>query len=83
MHPCLAQQRFYKNGFLGLGGSTPQATPPPPVPTVNTSASAAAQQTAMHADPDGITYASTLLTGAAMPTAGGSIAKSSLMGGNY
>lgn len=83
MHPCLVQQRFYKNSFLGLGGSTPAPSPPPPVPTANTSASAAAQQQAMHADPEGITYASTLLTGASTQVAPSSVSKNVLLGGSY
>lgn len=63
------------------GGSPPPPTPPPPVPTANTSAAAAVQQQAQHADVDGQTYASTLLTGAAMPASSGSVAKSTLLGG--
>jgi hypothetical protein len=82
MHPCLVNNRFYKSGFLGLGGSTPQPSPPPPVPTANTSAAAAVQQQALHADPNGVTYASTLLTGAASPVTAGSVSKSTLLGGN-
>jgi len=64
-----------------FGGSTPQATPPPAVPSTSQSAGQAAQQQAMHADPTGMTYASTLLTGAAQPTTAGSVSKATLLGG--
>lgn len=64
------------------GGSSPSAPPPPPaVPTASLSAGQAAQQQAMHADPTGLTYASTLLTGAADPTNAGSVSKATLLGG--
>lgn len=63
------------------GGGSPAPTPPPPVPTVNNSAAAAIQQQTLHADVDGQTYASTLLTGAAAPANSSSVAKSVLLGG--
>lgn len=64
-----------------FGGSTPTPPPPPPVPTPSNSAAAAVQQQALHADPTGQTYASTLLTGAATPATAGSVAQKTLLGG--
>ena len=67
MHFAIQNNRVYHLGSL-FGGSTPPPSPPPPVPTSNQSVAAAAQQQAHMADPNAMTYASTLLTGAAQPT---------------
>lgn len=81
MHPCRQLNRLYKDGFLGIGGSTPSAPPPPPVPTATNAAAAAADQRDLHTDATGMTYASTLLTGSAQPVNPSSVQKSVLMGG--
>lgn len=82
MHPCQNFNRLYKPIASLFGGGGPaNPTAPPAVPTANTSAAAAVSQQAMHADVDGQTYASTLLTGAAAPAANSNIAKSVLLGG--
>lgn len=74
-------QHYEQEQHLFPSSSPPQATPPPPVPTASQSAGAAVQQQSMHADPTGQTYASTLLTGAALPANSGSVAKATLLGG--
>jgi len=77
-----AQLQAYQQEQHSFGGSTPAAPPPPPpAPTANQSAGAAVQQQAIHADPTGQTYASTLLTGAAQPTSAQNVGKSTLLGG--
>lgn len=81
MHPCRNFNRLYKPIASLFGGGSSNPTPPPSVPTANTSAAAAVQQAQLHADVDGQTYASTLLTGASAPTANSNIAKSVLLGG--
>jgi len=73
------QEQHQKSGLFG--GSTPAPTPPPPVPSADAAAATAVNQQALHGDPLGLTYASTLLTGAANPTPSGSVQKSTLLGG--